>query len=228
MHKKILILSLAFLLSACGGTTQNTANATQNQPDAITAAPSATSTTEQIADSDPETIVEASATPAPTEAVVEATEAPDLSNLPLWYGHTFTDAATGQEFSINDYHGKVVLVEMMAMWCSNCLRQQGAVLELHEMLGERDDLVTIVIDVDHNETLDRLAGYVQQNGFPWLYGVAPATVLREISQLYGDEYLTPPFTPMMIIDQDGNSHLLSFSHKTAADLLSSLEPFLDN
>ncbi len=55
----------------------------------------------------------------PTEPSVESDEeqpVADDSHLPDWYAHQFTDAATGQVFSINDFRGKVVLVENMAMW----------------------------------------------------------------------------------------------------------------
>ena len=64
---------------------------------------------------------------------------------PPWFGHEFTDAVTGETFTINGFRGQVVLVETMAMWCSNCMRQQQQVRELHNLLGEREDLSLIHI-----------------------------------------------------------------------------------
>jgi len=56
--------------------------------------------------------------------------------------------------------------------------------------------------------------------------VAPVEVAREIGLLYGDQFLNPPSTPMLIIDTHGEVHLLLFGHKTAAELKSALTPFL--
>ena len=52
-------------------------------------------------------------------------------------------------------------------------------------------------------------------------------VAREIGQLYGDQFLNPPSTPMLIVDRQGKVHLLPFGRKTAEDLQEALAPFLD-
>ena len=137
------------------------------------------------------------------------------------------DATTGETFTINDFRGKVVLVETMAMWCSNCLRQQKEVRELHNLLGERDDFVGIGIDVDLNEDLVRLADYTQNNGFHWYYSVANQDVLSGISESLGGQFLNPPSTPIVIIDKDGNMHPLPFGIKSVDSLLSAVELYLN-
>ena len=79
-----------------------------------------------------------------------------MPDLPAWYSAGLTDVRSGEAFTIADAQGKVILVETMAIWCSNCLRQQQEVKALHEALGERDDLVTVVLDIDLNEDADKL------------------------------------------------------------------------
>jgi len=113
------------------------------------------------------------------------------------------------------------------MWCSNCLKQQGQVQGLHELIGENEDFVSLGVDIDPNENAAALSSYINKNGFGWLYTVAPTEVAREIGQLYGDQYLNPPSTPMLIIDRDGQVHLLPFGIKSAESLLEALQPFLD-
>lgn len=146
---------------------------------------------------------------------------------PEWFSAELTNARTGESFMVADFEGKVVLVETLAMWCSNCRKQQGEVQTLHDLLGERDDFVSLGIDIDPNENAEALQAYIDNNGFDWLYTVAPTEVSREIGQLYGDQYLNPPSTPMLIIDQEGKVHLLPFGIKSAESLLESLQPFLD-
>lgn len=148
-------------------------------------------------------------------------------SLPDWYDWEFTDVNSGAVLKVADFQGKVVLVETLAMWCSNCYRQQQEVLRLHTLLGERDDLVSLGIDIDPNEDSQALSSYTAENGFDWVYTVASPEVIEEISVLYGVQYLNPPSTPMLIIDRGGEAHLLPFGIKSAEDLQSALEPYLN-
>jgi len=158
----------------------------------------------------------------------DSSKAEDMMvDLPAWFGATLVDVRTGQPFTINDLQGKIILVETLATWCSNCLKQQNQVLALHDLLGERDDFVSVGLSIDPNEEASVLMNYVDERGFYWTYAIAPAEVSNEIARLYGDQFLNPPSTPMLIIDSYGEVHLLPFGIKDAQDLLDALQPFLD-
>jgi len=147
--------------------------------------------------------------------------------LPAWFSAKLIDVNSGQAFTISDHQGKVVLVETLAVWCSNCLKQQKQILALHEALGERDDFVSVGLDIDLNESPDQLKGHAERNGFDWVYSVATADVAREIGKLYGNQFLNPPSTPMLIVDRHGEVHPLPFGIKSAEELQAALEPFLN-
>ena len=169
------------------------------------------------------------AAPEPTSAV--ATVVPTATDEPVaetatWLDLELTDAETGDTFTLASLEGQIVAIEPMAIWCSNCLRQQKEVKALHEALGERDDLVTVVLDIDPNENAQNLKTYSKKNGFDWTYAVAPREVAREIGQIYGDQFLNPPSTPMLIIDRHGEAHPLPFGVKGAEELQEALAPFL--
>ena len=148
-------------------------------------------------------------------------------DLPDWFTAELTDVNSGQVLTVADLKGKVVLVETMAIWCSKCLSQQKEVKALHESLGMEDDLVTLVLDIDPNENAEHLRDYAAKHGFDWTYAVAPREVAREIGQLYGDQFLNPPSTPMLIVDRHGEVHLLPFGRKSADELQEALAPFLN-
>ena len=150
-----------------------------------------------------------------------------MMDLPSWFSAELTDVNSGDTLTVADLKGKVVLVETMAIWCSNCLRQQKEVKALHEALGMEDGLVTLVLDIDPNENAEHLRDYAAKHGFDWTYVVAPREVAREIGQLYGDQFLNPPSTPMLIVDRHGEVHLLPFGRKSAEDLHDALTPFLN-
>ena len=151
----------------------------------------------------------------------------DAMMVPDWFNTPLVNVQTGETFSVADLKGKVVLVETMAIWCSNCLKQQGQVQELHKLLGERENFISLGVDIDPNENGDALKSYIDKNDFGWWYTVAPADLAREIGQLYGDQFLNPPSTPMLIIDSHGEVHPLPFGIKSAESLLDALQSFLD-
>jgi thiol-disulfide isomerase/thioredoxin len=150
-----------------------------------------------------------------------------MMDLPDWFMTTLTDIHTGDSFTVQDFQGKVVLVETMAIWCSNCLQQQRQVKSLHDALGHRGDFISLAINIDPNEDADALQAYTSRHGFDWLYTVAPVELSRELSQLYGNQILNPPAVPMFIIDRKGEVHMLPFGVKSAQSLQQALEPFLD-
>ena len=149
------------------------------------------------------------------------------TKTPDWFDMNLTDVQTGETFTMNDYAGKVVLLETMAMWCPNCLVQSNEVRKLHELLGNPDDLISVSLDVDVNEDSASLKEYASKYGFDWHYAVAPLEVARALGNLYTAQYLNPPLAPMLVIDRDGNVHHLEYGLKKAEALQKFVQPFLD-
>jgi thiol-disulfide isomerase/thioredoxin len=164
---------------------------------------------------------------AETGMVKEEMPADEMMAVPAWFEAELTDVNTGSTFKVTDFEDKVVLVETMAVWCPLCLQQQKQVQALLESLGDRDDFVSLALDIDPNEDAAFLQAHTDKNGFDWLYAVAPADVSREIGQLYGGQFLNPSSTPMLIIDRHGQVHPLPFGVKDAQTLQTALAPFLN-
>ena len=137
-----------------------------------------------------------------------------------------TDVQTDQTFTMNDYAGKVVLVETMAMWCPTCVIQATQVEKLHEALGNPEDLITVSLDVDIHEDAASLKEYASSYRFDWHFAVAPLGVARALGNLYSAEYLNPPLSPMLIIDREGNVHQLEYGVKNVDTLQNAIEPYL--
>ena len=147
---------------------------------------------------------------------------------PDWFDMELTDAQTGGTFTMNDYAGKVVLIETMAIWCPNCIVQATQVKKLHEALGNPDDLISVSLDVDVNEDQASLKEYASSYPFGWHFAVAPLGVARALGNLYSAEYLNPPLSPMLIIDRNGSVHELEYGIKDAETLQKAVEPYLPN
>jgi thiol-disulfide isomerase/thioredoxin len=137
-----------------------------------------------------------------------------------------TDVLTGQTFTINDFAGKVVLLETMAVWCPTCRQQGDEVVRLHELLGDPTDLVSISLDTDMGEDAALLKKYAETLGYDWNIALAPLLVARALGNLYSAQYLNPPVSPMLVIDRDGQVLGLPLGLKSAESLQGVVEPLL--
>ncbi len=158
----------------------------------------------------------------PQSTVVPA----EARTTPDWFDMELVDVQTGETFSMNDYAGKVVLLETMAMWCPNCIVQGNEIRKLHEVLGNPEDLISVSLDVDINEDAPTLKEYAYGYGFEWHFAVAPIEVARALGNLYTAQYLNPPLAPMLIIDRNGDVHHLEYGIKDAETLQEIVEPYL--
>jgi len=162
--------------------------------------------------------------------VQSAAEAPEPAGpptvLPDWFNVKLVDVRSHESFTINDFAGKVILLETMATWCPTCILQASYVFKLHDELGHPDDLISVDLDVDLNEDADMLKEYITQYGFDWRFAVAPLEVDRALGNLYSAHYMNPPLAPMLIIDRQGNVHQLEFGLKDTDALKKAVEPYL--
>jgi thiol-disulfide isomerase/thioredoxin len=207
-----LINAAVVLLAACTSAVGGGATApAESTPSPAATAPSATST--------PAT------TPSGGTASSGPSAAPSTPAVVLdqaWATADLVDAATGETFRIADHAGKVILVETMAIWCSNCRSQQRDVQEALSRLPT-DSVVFVVLDVDPNEDTASLAAYREQQGFTGRYAVAGKDVARALADEFGDQFLNPPSTPMLIIGSDGTVTRTDFGHKSPNEIVALAE-----
>ena len=215
-----LMFSLALFLAACGGSPTESMEKSEDTTMA--------ESTEDVMmhDKPTEEAMAPQDTTTPAAMIEPTKEA--MMETPAWFGASLKDVRSGESFTINDFKGKVILVETMAVWCPTCFRQQQEIKALHEQLGMREDFVSVTLDVDPNEDENVLADYVQQNSqFDWYYAVTGPDIAREIGNAYGDQFLNPPSAPVLVIDRHGVSHPLPFGLKSAEDLQQMIQPYLD-
>jgi cytochrome oxidase Cu insertion factor (SCO1/SenC/PrrC family) len=144
---------------------------------------------------------------------------------PGWRTEPLTDVRTGESFRIDDLRGKLVAIEPMAVWCTSCRAQQREVSVALEELGSQD-VVFISVGVDPNERAEALADYAEQWGFDWRFAVAPAAFSRSLADEFGAQVLSPPSTPMIVLDAEGAVVDHHFGIRRAEQLLSLLSAHL--
>ena len=99
----------------------------------------------------------------------------------------------GQEFSLSDFRGKVVILDFFMIRCAPC---KAEVRELKEVLKEFGGQVVIIsISVDPSDTDKDLRDYARENGITWI-------VARDTADV-ADDYRIRAVPTLVIVDQDG-------------------------
>jgi hypothetical protein len=203
----VVLLSLSSLLAACG---TGAATEPPEPPDfspatgaAGTPEPAVT-TGDAAVRSDPEV---ANAAGAGAGGVTAA----------AWMTEELRDVRSGETFRIADLSGSLVVIEPMAVWCASCERQQREASKALEAL-DRPDIVYVSLGVDPTEREEDLAAYADRSGFDWRFAVASRPLARSLAETFGDQVLSPPSTPGILVTPAGEVFGPTFGIRSADEL----------
>ncbi|MFW9787689.1 MAG: TlpA family protein disulfide reductase [Candidatus Thorarchaeota archaeon] len=103
------------------------------------------------------------------------------------------EMSDGSTLALSDLEGQVVLVDLMATWCSSCAVQNGY---LEMIVGDLSSTVVVVsLTVDTDETVSMMADYKSTKGLDWDHGVDDGRFLNYFSIV--------SIPSMVLIDADG-------------------------
>ena len=202
-----LLLALVLVLSACSAADDRpsgSASVTAESP-AASAAPS-------VATASPS----ASDVPASSTAGPSASEASFDDTL---LARTLEDVRTGETFTLGELAlDGPVIVETMAIWCTNCRSQMHEVTAAHDMA----DFHSVSIDVEPAEVGADLAAYAEREGFDWRFVLADAELATQLRDRFGTEVLFPPGMPKLLVRPDGSIELLPLGELLSAAEIAAL------
>ncbi len=164
----------------------------------------------------------AAASGRPTATAVAGSPAPPplltATSGPPWLAEPLVDVRTGAQVRLGDLAGHVVFVEGMATWCPPCLEQQHEAASALAQL-QSEAVVYVSVDIDPREPVATLRDYVDRNHFGWRFLVATPAFLRELAEAFGATILSPPATPIVVVDATGNAMLTEVGIKRASRLV---------
>ena len=158
---------------------------------------------------------------SPDETTPDATPdatTPDATDVgtSLWMNIELRDVATGDSFAISEFAGRPVLVEIFAVWCPVCTRQQQESKKLEEMEGH--DIVSVAINADLNEDEEIVQRHIERYGFDWHYAVAQSDFFNSLTDDFGVQISNVPLAPMVLVCGDQTVHKLRNGVKPADEL----------
>ncbi len=124
----------------------------------------------------------------------------------------------GEQFSLSDYLGKVVLLDFFATWCNPCIMEIEHLKGLYDKYSP-DHLVILSISVDpYSDTVQVLQNFIQQNEeMTW-------TVARDTDNV-AYKYGVSPIPHLVIVDAEGykrHSHIGLTGESTLGSEIDSL------
>lgn len=172
---------------------------------------------------------------ADATADAPATEPPDSDATPVaapdglatdaasadtaaWLDVELTDAATGEVFTLASLSGEVVALEPMAIWCANCQHQQDNVRSVYDEVQDAG-IRYISVGVDPNEDPKSLARYAERREYDWTFTQASTDFARQLADVFGPQILSPPSTPLILLDANGDVVVQTFGPHGPDELL---------
>lgn len=97
----------------------------------------------------------------------------------------------GEEVSLSDYRGKIVLINFWATWCGFCDKEMP---DIQALSDNNDDLIVLAVDVMEEKGL--VEEYIENGGYDF------EVVLDEDGKV-AQEYLVSAFPTSYFVDKDG-------------------------
>ncbi|MDE0469042.1 MAG: redoxin domain-containing protein [Candidatus Poribacteria bacterium] len=117
----------------------------------------------------------------------------------------------GNPISLEQYRGKVVLLDFWAVWCGPCIAEMPNVKAVYNSYkAEGFDIIGISLDTDE----DRLRDYLKENDIPWRQVFSGEGWKSPVAQQYGIRAIPAPW----LIDKDGTL----ITHQARGDALEQL------
>jgi len=75
----------------------------------------------------------------------------------------------GSTLALSDLAGKVIVVDLMATWCTYCITQNTYLQSVYDSIGSSVEILSLTID--RSETVGMMADYQSDKGLPWDHGL---------------------------------------------------------
>ncbi len=126
--------------------------------------------------------------------LTRTTEDTDLLELALEVPDSWTfEMSDGTSITLADLEGQVVLIDLMATWCTTCITQNGYLETVKAGLGGLGVIISLTVDT--SETVSMMDDYKTSKSLSWAHGVDDT--------LFMNYFSISSVPSMVLIDGDG-------------------------
>jgi thiol-disulfide isomerase/thioredoxin len=104
------------------------------------------------------------------------------------------ELSNGTTISLSDLSGKVILVDLMATWCTTCTIQNGYLESIYDTMA--GPLFVLSLTIDRSETIAMMEDYQNDRGLPWAHGL-------DTGAKFANYFSVTSVPSLVLIDGDG-------------------------
>jgi len=107
----------------------------------------------------------------------------------------------GAEYSLVDFKGKLLVIDVWATWCSSCLKKMPLFLQLADKYRYRNDVEFITISIDRSKVRPKWLKALQEHDMTGLVNLMPD--MDHVSP-FEEAYHISSVPRYIVIDGEGN------------------------
>jgi thiol-disulfide isomerase/thioredoxin len=135
---------------------------------------------------------------------------------PAWQTTMLFDISTNEGFSLAQFEGQVVIVEIMAGECNPCDRQHREIIDV--LNNFEDEVVAVAISVQPGEDPRVVTEHLEGLGVTWRVAVMGPDLVPLMVAEFGESVFDIESTPVILIGPDGDSTFTDRGLKRAFEL----------
>jgi peroxiredoxin len=122
--------------------------------------------------------------------IMPGTQAPNV---------TFKDAE-GKKYTINDFKGKIIVIDVWATWCSSCLKNMPKFMELIKDFKGNEDVVFFTVSTDSDDLKEKWLAAINKHKMGEMLNLTPD---REAIEQFEEKYFVGSVPRYIVIDKEG-------------------------
>ena len=113
---------------------------------------------------------------------------------------TFKDDM-GKTYSIDDFKGKVIVIDVWATWCSSCLKNMPKFMELIKEFENNKEIVFFTVSTDSDDLKEKWLAAIKKHNMGGMLNLTPD---RSATAQFEEKYLVSSVPRYIVIGKDGN------------------------
>ena len=122
--------------------------------------------------------------------IMPGTQAPNV---------TFKDAE-GKKYTINDFKGKIIVIDVWATWCSSCLKNMPKFMELIKEFKGNEDVVFFTVSTDSDDLKEKWLAAINKHKMGEMLNLTPD---REAIEQFEEKYFVGSVPRYIVINKEG-------------------------
>ena len=112
---------------------------------------------------------------------------------------TFKDA-DGNRYTINDFRGKVIVMDVWATWCSSCLKNMPKFMELIKEFEGKEDVAFFTVSTDSDELKEKWLAAIKKHNMGDMLNLIPD---RSSANLFEEKFFVGSVPRYIVINKKG-------------------------